>query len=123
MLRLAKKHGVTAKMIAMDTGYSRTAVGEWERGETCMSAPALLALAEMREFPSELLSLILEGTGRCIVDGDDDNELDTLGEDADAVAAEVRRARHPASGGGPEITDIEEARIRRAAAKLKRRVA
>ena len=124
MFRLADRdHGITHKMVHLDTRMSLSAIGQYARGESVMSVAAMRKLSKMRDFPSELLSLLLDGTDRHIVDGDDDNELDTLGEDADAVAAEVRRARHPDSPGGVDIVDIEEARIRAKAMKLKRRVA
>lgn len=124
MFRLATRdHHITHKMIHLDTKMSLSAIGEYSRGETVMSVTAMRKLSKMRDFPDELLSLLLDGTGRHIVDGDDDAEFDALGESADDVAAEIRRARNPASPGGTDIVDIEEARIRQKAAGLRRKVA
>jgi hypothetical protein len=113
MFRLAQRdHGITQKMIHMDTGIGLSTLGQYVRGESVMSLAAVRKLARMKEFPSALLSVLFDDTERHVVDGDGDSDLDSLGEDADAVAAAVRRARHPNSPGGIEITQDEEASIR-----------
>jgi hypothetical protein len=123
MFRLAvRDHGITHKMIHLSTRMSLSSIGEYSRGETVMGLVALRKLSQMKEFPSNLLSLLLGGTDRHIVDGDDDAELDTLGENADAVATEVRRARHPQSPGGVDIVPEEESQIREKVVQLRRRV-
>ena len=122
--RLAERdHGITQKMVSLATGYCRTVVGQWARGETSMGLPAYRKLLKMKEVPSDLLSILIDGTDRHIVDGEDDSELDTIGENADQVAAAVRRARHPASPGGVEITEDEEALIRTKVVQFRGRVA
>lgn len=122
--RLAERdHGITQKMVSASTGYCRTVVGQWARGETSMGLPAYRQLLKMKEVPAELLSILIDGTDRHVVDGDDDSELDSVGEDADQVAAAVRRARHPGSPGGIDITGEEEAEIRAKVVKLRRRAA
>lgn len=125
MFRLAERdHSITHKVVHLETGMSLSAIGEYARGETAMSGPAIIKLASMEDFPAELLSLLFDGTNRHIANGEDDDScLDTLGDEADELARDVRRARQPSSPGGTEIVDIEEAAIRRKAERLRKRVA
>lgn len=123
MFRLAERdHGITHKIVHLETGMSLSAIGEYARGETAMSGPAIIKLANMEDFPAELLSLLLDGTNRHIADGEDDAScLDTLGDEADDIAREVRRARDPRSPGGTDITDQERVVILRKAEPLRRK--
>jgi hypothetical protein len=125
MFRLAlRDFGLTLKSISIDSGIGyealRTYVGT-KGAQSMMPVSALCRLVGV--VPDELLSHLLDPVGRQIVHDDDDSELDALGDDADAVAAEIRRARSPNSPGGTEIVDIEEARIRAKALRLRRKVA
>src|SRR5688572_10990406 len=71
MFRLAEsQHGFTQKSIHLETGMSLSAIGQYARGETAMSGPAIYKLATVKDFPSELLSMLLDGTNRHIEDGE-----------------------------------------------------
>lgn len=120
--RLAAKAGFTQKIISLDTDYSTTAINQWARGTTAMGGPAMLAIISIKDIPAELISVLIDGTDRHIDDGEDDHGgLDALGDDADDVAREVRRARSPDSPGGTEIIQQESARILKMAARLRKR--
>lgn len=120
--RLAAKDGFTQKVFSLDTGYSIATVNQWALSKCAMGGPALLAIISIKEIPADLISVLIDGTDRHIDDGEDDHGgLDALGDDADDVAREVRRARSPDSPGGTEIISIESACILRKAARLRKR--
>lgn len=125
IFRLAQRDcGLCLKAISLDSGIPyatlRTYAGN-KGAQAMMPVSALLKLVDV--IPDELLSHILAPVNRHIVHDDDDGCLDRLGDDADSVAAEIRKARSPHSPGGTEIVDIEEARIRAKALRLARKAA
>lgn len=109
MFRLAEhQHGWSQKAVHHATGMSLSAIGQYARGETAMSGPAIIKLASVPDFPSDILSLLFTGTGRHVADDDrKDSDLDDLADAADELATDVRRARHPNSPGGVNIVPIE----------------
>jgi hypothetical protein len=114
MLRLAERdHDITRKVICLSTGYSRTAVDEWARGDKAMSGPALVALASMPEFPAELLSLLFEKTGKHVVEDCDTADLDALGRETAGFTSDYVEAK---SDG--EIDASESSRLRARARRL-----
>lgn len=125
MFRLAEReYGLTLKAIHSDTRIPVETLRSWKGtkgAQAMMPVWAINALAGV--IPDDLLSLLTEPGDRCLTQTDDDDELDDLGDRADAVAREVRRARHPKSPGGTEIIALEEERIKRLARGLKRRAA
>lgn len=125
IFRLAEHdHGLTLKAISIDSGIKYETLRSYKGDKGAQAMMPVSALCKLvGVVPDELLSHLLDPVGRHIVQDDDDSGLDTLGDDADAVAAEVRRARAPQSPGGVEIVDIEEARIRQKALRLRRKVA
>ena len=68
MFRAAAKQGFSQKIIHFDTGMSLSVIDEYARGVTCMGGPAILALAGLKDFPSDLISLLFDGTGRIVAD-------------------------------------------------------
>ena len=125
IFRLAERdHGLTLKAISLDSGipYNTLRTYKGHNGaQAMMPVSALCRLVGV--IPDELLSHMFDPVNRQIVHDDDDGCLDRLGDDADSVATEVRRARSPNSPGGTDIVDIEEARIRAKALRLARKVA
>lgn len=125
IFRLAERdHGLTMKVIGLDSGIPYETIRSYAGHKGAQSMMPVSALCKLvGVIPDELLSHMLDPVGRQIVTDDDDHDLDILGEGADELAAEVRRARAPSSPGGVEIVDIEEARIRSKALRLRRKVA
>jgi transcriptional regulator with XRE-family HTH domain len=112
MFRQAALAGFSQDRIHNETGISTTSLSEWATGKVKLSLIGLLRISAVEDFPSALLSLLFNGTGRYVGDENDgDLDLDALGEEADAIATEVRRARHPASPGGTNIVPIERQAI------------
>ena len=68
MFRAAAKQGFSQKIIHFDTGLCLSVIDEYARGVTCMGGPSILALAGLKDFPSDLLSLLFDGTGRVVID-------------------------------------------------------
>lgn len=123
MFRLAARdYDLTLKAIHLDTLIPYDTLRSWkgDKGAHAMMPMwAINALAGV--IPDELLSLLTEPGDRHLTrNGEDDDGLDDLGDRADEVAREVRRARHPQSPGGTEIIAIEEARIKQLARGLRR---
>lgn len=112
IFRLAERnHGLRLKTISLDSGIPYNSIRGYSSGETVMALPALLKLVDV--IPDELLSQLLEPVQRCLMPTDipGDPDLDALGEDADAVATEVRRSRKPDSLDGTNIHPIERQAI------------
>lgn len=120
MFRLAERDaGITRKMICLSTGYSRTAIDEWARGEKSMSGPAIVAIAAMPEFPSTLLSLLFEGTNRHLADDCDAGDHDTLAGNCVEFSSTYTRARHPQSPAGVDIAPCEDRELQQVARKVR----
>lgn len=117
----AHDHGLSLKAIGIDSGIPYTTLRAYSTGAAVMPVTALIRLVGV--IPDPLLSQLFGPVHRHLVEDEDDGCLDSLGNDADEVAAEVRRARSPTSPGGTDIVDIEEARIRSKALRLTRKVA
>lgn len=126
MFRLAaSQHGFSQKVIHLETGMGVTTIGQYARGETAMSGPAIIKLSSIKDFPAALLSdLLFDDLPRCVVNvGGDDGDHDTAAEHCDNVASLVRRARSPNSPAGVEIADCEDREIRVARAALQAKAA
>lgn len=122
IFRLSERdHGLSLKAIGLDSGIAYNTVRTYASGESIMPVTAVLRLTGV--IPDELLSHLFEPVGRHIAENGPDGEtdLDALGEDADAVATEVRRSRHPNSPGGTNIVPIERQAIMGKVHKLRRR--
>jgi transcriptional regulator with XRE-family HTH domain len=113
MFREAERQfGLTQKSIHLETGMSVTSLSEYARGLTSMSGEAIMKLAEWRDFPAELLTMLFAGTGREVRDEGDDPEeaaIHELGREGAHFLAE--KADAEADG----VVNLDEKR------KLKRR--
>lgn len=117
MFRIAANEGFSQKLICFHTGLSATSLSEYARGLTTMSGEAIMKLAEWRDFPSDVLTMLFAGTGREVHDEgdgeDDDGALHELGREGAHFLAE--KADAEADG----IIDLtERTRLKRRARRL-----
>lgn len=126
LFRLAERdYGKSLKQISLDSNIPYETLRSYKGDK---GAHAMMPLSAVNKLcgsvPDELLSHLLEPGNRHVAENlDDEGDLDALGEDADAVATEVRRARHPNSPGGTNIVPIERDSIVGKARQLKARAA
>lgn len=121
----ARDHDLSLKAISLDSGINYETLRSYAGNKDAQAVMPVTALCRLiGAIPDPLLSTMFDCVDREIVKDDDkDSCLDDLGNEAGELEAEVRKARHPASPGGIDIVDIEEARIRRKALRLRRKVA
>jgi len=112
MLRLAQRdHGITANVIAAETGIPLTTVQSWRRSPAVAISLADFVLV-CRVIPDSLTSLCLEPSAKHIgTNGDDEGDLDAVAEHAGEFAHEYQKARHPSSPGGVQIVPSEAANL------------
>ena len=104
MFRKAEsEHGFTHKEIHFSTGMSLSAIGQYARGETAMSGPAMLKLADWKEFPAALLSILFSGTDRIVCDEGDGGDHTEYAAHCIDFTAHYAAARHPESEAGSDI--------------------
>lgn len=108
MFRLAEHdHGITQSEIHQSTGMSLSAVGQYARGETAMSGPAIMKLAAWSDFPSALLSKLFTGTERVVSDLGSDDDHAAHADGCIQFASKYTQARHPESEAGTDIGPTE----------------
>ena len=110
MFRLAATapHNITQTEVHHATGMSMSAIGQYARGETAMSGPAIMKLASWRDFPSDLLTILFSETERVVCDqGGDGDHTDYAAHCID-FTAEYAKARHPKSEAGEKIGPNEQ---------------
>jgi hypothetical protein len=122
--RLAKNNfGLTLEAISTESGIPYSTVRSYfsqQKNFRLAEIPVTAFVKLCGVIPDELLSQLLDPADRHLAhNGDEDHDLDDLGDKADEVAREVRRARRPDSPGGTEIIALEEERIKRMARGLK----
>jgi hypothetical protein len=122
--RLAKnEYGLTLELIASESGIPYATVRNYFSQQKNFKHAELPVSAFVKlcgVIPDDLLSQLLDPADRHLAHNhDEDHDLDDLGDKADEVAREVRRARRPDSPGGTEIIALEEERIKRMARGLK----
>ena len=117
MLRLAERdHGLTLAVLFAETGISKATLSSWKKG-TAMPAYALALLAEV--IPDELVSLLFEPVGRCVVTCEHGNgDLDALAKESAGYNVEYLDARSPSSDGGVELTPRERAHLQDRARRI-----
>lgn len=120
VFRLAERdHGITQKLVHLETRMSLSAIGQYARGETAMSGPALLKLLAMPQFPAALLSLLFEGTGRHVADDSGDSgDHEATADNCVEFTGRYAAARKDASEAGPAIGPNEDRELRACARKL-----
>lgn len=115
MLRLAKRdYGITAKVIAAETGIPLPTVESWRRS----NAPVAMALADFvlvcRVIPDELTSLVLEPSAKHVgTDENGEGDFDVLHRETAHFGAEKLEAE--ADG---VITHIEKAGLQHRARRI-----
>lgn len=120
MFRQAAKAGFTQDLIHGETDLPTTSLSEWATGKTKMSLGGFLRIAAIEDFPSELLSLLMEGTGRHVADdGIDEGDHDTLAGNCVDFIGKHARARHPESPAGIEIAPCEDTELRASRRQLR----
>ena len=105
-----RQYGITQKAIELETGLCRTSIGEYARGETAISGPALMKLASWPEFPVECLSIMFAGTGRVVRDEGGGSHQDYAEHCIDFSAA-YAEARRDDSECGPDIGPGEDRKL------------
>lgn len=118
LFRLAAKKGFTQELIHSDTGLPTTSLSEWATGKAKMSLVGMLAIAQIEDFPCELLSLVMPD-GMAVVRipaGIDHDECERACRDFLTAKGE---AHHPESEAGREIGPNEDQTLRTKEARLK----
>jgi transcriptional regulator with XRE-family HTH domain len=122
MFRQAAARGFTQDLIHGETKISTTSLSDWANGKAKLSLAGLLRIAEMKDFPAELLTLLFQGTGRVLCDEiTDDGDHDSLASNCIDFASRTARARHPNSPGGVEIVECEDNDLRACRQQLRAR--
>lgn len=112
----ARKHGITLKVIELETDISDSTSSGWASGKTGMPLDAFVSLATIKGFPNELLSLPLETARKAIGDSQPaDADIDDLAVAAAELLVKFAKARHRHSAGGVEIVHSERPDIELAA--------
>lgn len=111
MLRLAERdHGLTLAVLHAETGISKATLSSW-KNDTAMPAYGLVLLSEV--IPDDLVSLMFEPVGRCVVTCENgDGDLDALAKESAGYNVEYLDARSPSSDGGIDLTPREQARLK-----------
>lgn len=108
MFRLAERdHGITQSEVHHATKMSLSAIGQYARGETAMSGPAIMKLAAWQDFPSALLSILFSSTERAVCDVDGDGDHAAHADNCIQFASRYTQARHPESEAGTSIGPSE----------------
>lgn len=115
----ARKHGITLKVIELETGISDSTSSGWATGKTGMPLDALVALATIKGFPNELLTLPFDVARKAIGDSaSDDADIDDLAVAAAELLVRFAKARHRDSSSGVIIDHTERPDITLAAEGL-----
>ncbi len=113
-----RKHGFTRKIVHLETGLPLSTIKSYEEG-TSMPIAAFNKIAGIKDFPNELLSLVLEPGGKTLCDAEaDETDIDDLARAAVDILAKYVAARHPDSPGGIRIVHNEADDLRMAARGL-----
>lgn len=118
MFRQAAVKGFTQELIHAETKLPTTSLSDWANGKAKMSLVGMLALAEVPDFPLELLSLILP-SGMALVRVPSGIDHDQLAESFHDYLQTKEKAHHPESPAGREISDCEDASLRNKPACLR----
>jgi hypothetical protein len=102
MFRLAAVKGFTQELIHIETELPTTSLSEWATGKTKISMVGTLAIAEIPDFPLDLLSLLLP-SGLAVVKVPEGINHDEIADAMVEYLAEKQRAHHPESECGPAI--------------------
>lgn len=113
MFRLAERdHGLTRKMVSVDSGIHYDTLGTYWRGEAVMPFTAFLKLVDV--VPDYLLSRMLASVNRHLAPNEEGNgDLDALGREAASFTAEYVDAKSEGN-----VTPIERARLKEHAERL-----
>lgn len=119
MLSEAAERGFTRKVIHSYTKIPTTTLKAWEEG-TAMPFAAFAKIAAIRNFPNDLLNIMLESAGKEICDTESqETDFDDLARIALDYAAAHAAARHPDSPGKERIVHPEPTILKMKARALK----
>jgi transcriptional regulator with XRE-family HTH domain len=107
LFRLAAAKGFTQELIHQETKISTTSLSEYATGKTKLSLVAVRRLAEVPDFPLELLSLLFP-QGLAIVRVPSGINHDEIAEAMHDFLQTKERAHHPESEAGREIGPNED---------------
>jgi transcriptional regulator with XRE-family HTH domain len=107
LFRLAAAKGFTQELIHQETRISTTSLSEYATGKTKLSLVAMRRLAEVPDFPLELLSLLFP-QGMAIVRVPSGINHDEIAEAMHDFLQTKERAHHPESEAGREIGPNED---------------
>jgi len=116
------RRGISLKALSFDSGIPYPTLLSYFPREGSEKPAAAIPMAAVYALcghaPADLLSLLLPD-GFQIVRASEEIDHDTLAEIAGQYCVEMRKATHPESPGGREISECEDRSLRSAAAKLK----
>ena len=113
MFRQAALGGFSQDRIHSETHLPTTSLSDWATGKAKLSLLGLLRIAAIENFPTELLSLIFDGTGRHIEDDTaDEGDHDRVAGGCIDFLAHKTAAHHPESEAGVAIGPSEDRRLR-----------
>ena len=111
MFRLAAAKGFTQELIHSETQLPTTSLSEWANGKTKLSLVGALAIAEIPDFPCDLLSLLLPH-GMAVVRIPEGIDHDDAEQACLDFLSTKGAAHHPNSPAGRDIADCEDATLR-----------
>ncbi|MBO9380429.1 hypothetical protein GG804_27065 [Sphingomonas histidinilytica] len=115
----ARKHGITLKVIELETDISDSTSSGWASGKTGMPLDAFVTLATIEGFPNALLSLPFEAARKTIADSETgESDIDDLAVAAAELLVRFAKARHRKSPSGVVIDHTERPDIELAAEDL-----
>lgn len=110
MFRLAAKKGFSQELIHNETRIPTTSLSDWANGKAKMSLVGMLKIADVPDFPLELLSLIMPA-GMAIVRVPQGIDYDDVSQACRDFIDAKDRAHHPESEAGRDIGPGEHAEL------------
>jgi hypothetical protein len=119
MLEEAARRGFTRKVLHLHTKIPLTTLKSYEEG-TAMPFAAFAKIAAVRNFPNDLLNLMMEVSGKEVCDATShETDYDDLARAALEYASAHASYRHPESDGGIRLVHTETPSLKMKARALK----
>lgn len=114
-----RKHGLSLKVLHAETGISTSTLSGWINGTSMMPLDGFVKIAAIKDFPNELLSLVLDVGGKSVCDAESEQgDVDDAVIAALELALTYAKARHPDSPGNIRIVHTEQPEIKMAARRV-----